>query len=658
MKTIAVIGLLALLSLGLMSIETPEPTPYHTPEEIRAMMGGDGTSPDLPVGNEEDFFLGSGSCSGCHGSDPLGIASVDNEGNDVNVVDDWRATMMANSARDPFWRAKVSHETAVNPDNAVELEDKCTSCHSPMGHYGARFDHGAEHYSIAEMLQDSVAMDGVSCNSCHAQSTEGLGDLFSGNMNFSEDTLYGPYGDIDDPVLFSQPMTAFVGMEPVYGEHVDQSEFCAGCHTLITNTADLDGNLTGGTFVEQSTYHEWLNSIYAEEGANNRECQSCHFPRIEDEVVLSANYAFLPGRSPFGKHYMVGGNTFMLELMKNRIDELGITATEEQFDRVIERTMNLLTQETLEMEITELGADDDSLAYEITLTNLTGHKFPSGYPARRAFIEFLVEADNGDTLFHSGAIQDDYRVSGHNETYEPHYTKITSADEVQIYEMVVADTNGDVTTVLERADTYIKDNRLTPKGFTTSHEVYDTTIVAGNALADSNFNFEGGTEGSGSDRIIYKAPMLGYEGAVNVTARVYYQSVPPKWNEEMFMFTTPEIDAFRDMYDEEGADPVLIAEESVSTFVQSTEDISTKESAVVIFPNPVREGEGLTVSAEHRSITVIEIYSMNGQLVFSEEFNSQTRVIINQALPVGAYLVNVTLKDGSHKVNRVVVLAS
>ena len=38
--------------------------------------------------------------------------------------------MMANSARDPFWRAKVSHEILVNPAHSVGLQDKCTSCHA------------------------------------------------------------------------------------------------------------------------------------------------------------------------------------------------------------------------------------------------------------------------------------------------------------------------------------------------------------------------------------------------------------------------------------------------------------------------------------------------------------------------------------------------
>ncbi len=54
-------------------------------------------------------------CSGCHGHDPNMNALITTSGVDVNIYDDWRSSMMANSAKDPFWRAKVTHEILVNP---------------------------------------------------------------------------------------------------------------------------------------------------------------------------------------------------------------------------------------------------------------------------------------------------------------------------------------------------------------------------------------------------------------------------------------------------------------------------------------------------------------------------------------------------------------
>ena len=54
---------------------------------------------------------------------------------DVNLYDDWETSMMALSAVDPFWKAKVSHEILVNPANSLELQTLCTKCHAPLGHY-------------------------------------------------------------------------------------------------------------------------------------------------------------------------------------------------------------------------------------------------------------------------------------------------------------------------------------------------------------------------------------------------------------------------------------------------------------------------------------------------------------------------------------------
>ena len=133
-------------------------------------------------------------------------------------------------------------------------------------------------------------------------------------------------------LIFNQAiMTFFVGFVPQYGGHIEDGRVCAGCHTLITETMDLNGDPTGGEFVEQATWHEWKNSIYpADEGTS---CRGCHMPRIEDEIILASQYAFLPGHSPFGLHHLAGGNTFMLELMSE------VTALRERTD-TIERLLD------------------------------------------------------------------------------------------------------------------------------------------------------------------------------------------------------------------------------------------------------------------------------------------------------------------------------
>ena len=53
--------------------------------------------------------------------------------------------------------------------------------------------------------------------------------------------------------------------------------------------------------------------------------------------------------------------------------------------------------------------------------------------------------------------------------YEPHYSEIRSADQVEIYESILGDENGHVTTGLLAGVRYLKDNRLLPDGFDKQH---------------------------------------------------------------------------------------------------------------------------------------------------------------------------------------------
>ena len=74
-----------------------------------------GIKAELPNGFN-DLFAGSGECALCH-------ENITNEqGESISISDDWRSSMMANAAKDPFWKAKVSHETLVNPGHAEALD--------------------------------------------------------------------------------------------------------------------------------------------------------------------------------------------------------------------------------------------------------------------------------------------------------------------------------------------------------------------------------------------------------------------------------------------------------------------------------------------------------------------------------------------------------
>ena len=619
---------------------------FHTEKELAAFkaMGASGELTE----DFNEYFTGSGNCSGCHGLDEQGNALVDEDGNDVNMTDDWRSTMMANSARDPFWRAKVSHEILVNPGHQTELEDKCTSCHAPQGHFNAHMT-GQLHYSIAEMEDEPVALDGVSCLGCHQISPDSVGETFSGIMKYDTNKVaYGPY---QNP--FGSPMFSFVGVEPRFSEHITKSESCASCHTLLTNTVNLEGETTGDQFVEQATYHEWLNSIY-NGGETNQECQGCHMPRIDDEVQIASGINLLPARSPYGLHELVGGNVFMLDLMKDNIGELGLTASEAQFQNTIDLTYEMLQENTLELTLDSLTRDADTARFALSITNLAGHKFPSGYPARRAFVNFVVQNDDGDTLFVSGDFDELGDLPDQVTGVEPHYKMINSESQVQVYELVLGDVENNLTTVLERADTALKDNRIPPAGFSTEHFAYDTTRIYGEALSDADFNFDSeGNQGTGADSLFFHVPVNGYTGELAVTARVYYQAVPRRWLLEMFEYNSEKIDQFRDMFEEQNHEPVLVKQALLGGTSGTGNELTNSD--LKVWPNPTSNGMVFMRVPSAGSRVHIRVFDTAGKLLLQKmDVPNQEGISIRLPQEPGVYFLELRTPGGSRAVQRVV----
>ena len=81
----------------------------------------------LPLDPNGDLFRTSDRCIACH----KGVTT--SAGLDVSIAYDWRASMMANSARDPYWKAAVRRELIDHPEAAADIEDNCSRCQMPMG---------------------------------------------------------------------------------------------------------------------------------------------------------------------------------------------------------------------------------------------------------------------------------------------------------------------------------------------------------------------------------------------------------------------------------------------------------------------------------------------------------------------------------------------
>ncbi|MEO6759536.1 MAG: T9SS type A sorting domain-containing protein, partial [Saprospiraceae bacterium] len=279
-----------------------------------------------------------------------------------------------------------------------------------------------------------------------------------------------------------------------------------------------------------------------------------------------------------------------------------------------------------------------------------GHKFPSGYPSRRAWVEFVVKDQTGAELFHSGRMNPDGSLPDEDANFEPHYNRINRPDQVQIYELVPGDVNGIFSNVLERGHAGLKDNRLVPEGFSWADPVYDTTQVIGVAN-DPDFNRSpAGLEGTGADVLHFSIPNGGYMGFLQVTARVWYQSLPPKWLAPMFAFSSPEIDSFQVMLANSDQAPVLIAEQTMDSLYVSPTATKNRplENLVSIAPTLTNTGIVLVRLSPELKLRSIQVFDIQGRLC-----SQQSHLEVQLPLAKGIYYVAV-LTDRGRVVQKVV----
>ena len=624
-KTFVILSLSVVffLVLGSMSESISSRQPYRGGSSLDSLWQG-----------SNGHFQSAGTCDHCHGFDSSGVYNVDLEGGDINVVDDWRSTMMANSSRDPYWRAKISHEVLVNPAHQGELESFCTKCHAPAGRYNAHLN-GVSEYSIAEMLADNTALDGVNCMVCHRQSPSSGTPQHSGVLHYRTDSIieYGPY---ISPLV--SPMAEAVQAIPVFGSHVTASSECAGCHSLITPTIDLDGNSTGNDFVEQATWHEWLNSAYSEE---NITCQQCHMPRLTNQAVRIANGYPTQPRSEYGLHTLAGGNALMLRMMRDNKEQLGIAASDADFNNTIAATENMLQQQSLQLDWVETNRTSDTLYVAVKVKNLAGHKLPSGYPARRVSLHLQCSDDLGNEIFNSGSFDENGATPEENNTWEPHYNTINDENQVQIYEMIMGDVNGQRTSVLARGALHLKDNRLAPRGMQSSGAMYDTTeVVLG--VTDSDFDLM-----DGSDIVHYHIPVTNHSSALSIQVAAYYQSIHPSWLAELMADNTPEIQTFSNMLDVTDKTPVLMKQinAEIPAFVGVAENKSEGFRIV-----PVRDG---LLECKTSVDGLLSLYDSAGKLL-STQILKAGKTQINHELKPAVYMAVLRSASGD-KLQRFVI---
>jgi hypothetical protein len=172
------------------------------------------------------------------------------------------------------------------------------------------------------------------------------------------------------------------------------------------------------------------------------------------------------------------------------------------------------------------GTGDGSMAVAVKVTNLSGHKLPSGYAeGRRMWLNLQVRDANGGLVFESGA-------------YDAASGTLTVDAQARVYEVLqgifnhlgsnqcdVENSSGNAMFHFVLNDCIAKDNRIPPLGFTPATAVDPN----GYELRPVGATYPETTPGSGIlvnyDTVNYTLQVpAGSVGPLTATARLYYQT--------------------------------------------------------------------------------------------------------------------------------------
>ena len=376
---------------------------------------------------------------------------------------------------------------------------------------------------------------------------------------------------------------------------------CGSCHTIKLPVLDKQTRTPIGPStahsIEQATYLEWLNSGFQNEyGPPNpkaRTCQDCHMPggytsasrgidvpqiATRIAVVQDDTYPASDHLAPadqirvrfrdkgFVRHELLGLNSFLLEFFRQFNDVLGVRKSDYMTgtsDNLEDAQANIFDQARRRTATVAASASvsERELTANVTITNLTGHRFPSGVGFRRAWIELLVIEQQNERqrlVWSSGRTNDvgvivdaqgkplpseffdGYKdpAGRDQQRYQKHHETIDSDGQVQIYEELTRDAAGRFTTSFLRRDHEVKDNRLLPSGWSPTGpdpslngEFLDATFPKGEAASDPDYR-----DGQGSDTVRYRIqlPPDVDPRNVSVQARLFYQSIPPYYLNDRF----------------------------------------------------------------------------------------------------------------------------
>ena len=485
---------------------------------------------------------------------------------------EWSGSLMAVSARDPVVRSQLESELASlsSPPARAEVQQLCMSCHAVMGErrYPALAREPGSDYATVDRRQahhdrstiekatfGALARDGVSCTVCHHIAAAKLGTKPSFTAHFETGPateVYGPFSDVK-----THPMKSAIGVTPMHGAQITDAGLCGSCHVVDVPVFSGDQKLPKQTH-EQTTYLEWANSVYAHKGREYQTCQDCHMPRANPVTkqplatslvnIEDTTFPYVPNRADpaqldtdirdtYRRHTLTGINVFVMAMFQQFPLLLGSnTYLPSRAQNVLPPKMLALSEaveqareRSVDLHIEEVTSGREQLDVQVRVANLAGHKLPSGVGFRRAFLELAVLDAAGDVLWCSGCTDDlGVLVDGDGERLtsefatrpgelQPDFAQITRQTQVQIYESRHTDCTGALTTSFVHLCDEVKDNRILPKGWSSSGPFSDETRPVGLS----------GKISPGVGLVSYRIAQREVPTAAAIRVSLHYQSIPP-----------------------------------------------------------------------------------------------------------------------------------
>lgn len=568
-------------------------------------------------------------CASCHGNyDP-----------DVEPWYNWRGSMMAQSARDPFFYACM----AVAEQDAPSVGDLCIRCHSPGGwQEGRSVDTSGDLLNVKDR-------HGVQCDFCHRmvdpfyvegvsppEDVDVLADISPlplqyGNGQFINDPTplkRGPYADADAAHAFVQ--------SPLH----QSAHLCGTCHDVSNPVfvrtgpqdyapSDFDQEHPDvdvrDMFPVERTYSEWTQSEYASTGVYAPQfagdkpdgivstCEDCH---MRDVTGRGCSISGSPQRSDLGLHDLTGGNTFVPDIVGDFYpDEVDAGQLQDAKARA---TAMIQLAATLDVTPEDYGLS-------VRVTNETGHKLPSGYPeGRRIWIQVVAYDASDQPVFESG-------------DYDFDTGELIHDDQIKVYAIHAGLSPGLAGALGLPAgesfhfvlnDSVYVDNRIPPRGFTNAAFEDVQSPVVGYTYADGQY----------WDDTEYQIPA----DAVTADVTLYYQTTSKEYIEFLRDANTTN-SAGQDLYNawvaQGKAPPVVMAQETsialnivpsdVDGDAQASRPLVTELQSIA--PNPVGAATTIRYSLAERGRVSIGVHDVSGRLV---------RSLVNGTLDPGHHVVS------------------